>query len=244
MSNLSSPRTLAALTAALAAGAVAATPALADQQGIDPAIYETGIPAGQIEHGKVDELITGGSVPRHTLTEYWASDDRWRSVTRDVRTGRVVREAFSTPREFVYFNAGRSPRVIRGKGPDMPPMAGWTAAYNRKLVENGKLRETGSRTVAGIDGVVYASKDWVTDDPDNQTEIVLERGTFKPLSRITDLPASQGTSGFRHAEVLVSREVVAETSQTAAPLSAAAKKRVLASWNAKVRKARNARKGR
>ncbi len=252
MSILSSThRRVATAAAVLAAGAVAAAPAIADR-GIDPAIYDTGIPAGQVEHGVVDFSITGSPSPEHTRTEYWASDDRWRSITRDAKSGRVLREAFATPKEFVHLShSGNGPRVIKGKGPEVPPMAGWTAAYNSKLVARGILRETGSRPVAGIDGVVYTvpgekkSTDprsgdatWVTDDTRTRTEIVLERGTHKPLVRTSTLADNGDWGTFRQSEELVSREVLAETPQTFAPLSAKAKRQTVARWNAKLRAAR------
>ncbi|WP_205699319.1 hypothetical protein [Conexibacter sp. SYSU D00693] len=249
------PRRAAATVAALAGLGLAAAPA-ADARGIDPAVYDTGIPAGQVEHGVIDLSITGTSSNQHTRTEYWATADRWRSRTLDPDSGKVLREAFSTKTEFVYVNhAGNEPRVLRGKGPDVPPFAGWTAAYNAKLVGRGVLQPIGQRTVAGIAGIVYtvpgdrktsdpkAGDDkWVTDNTQAGTEIVLEPETHKPLARIST--ADNGRFGqFRQAEELVSREVELRTAETIAPLSAATFRRTVRSWNALV-KASKAKKAR
>jgi hypothetical protein len=231
MSHTTRITTLAATLAALALGA---TPAAAqtDQQ-VDQDVFKNGVPAGQVEHGKVRFTITGSPTPTSEVTEYWATDDAWRS--RTMRDGEVVREALSTPRQTVYLSLRKdgTHRLTRHSGPATAPLAGWTAAYNRKLVERGTIRAIGTRTVAGLAGVLYEQgASWKSDNAGSRTTIVLEEGTFAPLLRRTT--SDNGRFGtFRQTEELLTRERVAETPASIGRLSAKARAATLRAWRAR-----------
>jgi hypothetical protein len=245
----------AALSLTVAAPAAATEPP-------EPSLYQLELPEGVVEHGVVDLSITGSPAPQHTLTEYWATNERWRSVTRDARGGAVVRESFVTENETTIYSAAgfdyeggpgmgtRGGHIVRFRGRDVPPLAGWAPAYNRKLVQDGLLAPVAPVTVAGLTGTLYVvpqsrkttdpSEDdagWLTDDPDAKTEIALEDGTFAPLVRQTT--ADNGRYGtFVQREELVSRERVAGAGGLMRRLSHEAKRRAVKVWRAKVRAAR------
>ncbi|HEX5926734.1 MAG TPA: hypothetical protein VFY45_23100, partial [Baekduia sp.] len=77
--NASSIRLPLGIAAALAAIAVSA-PAVG-AAGIDPAIYDSGVLPGQVEHGVVAFTITGSPGPENRRIEYWVTADRWRDQT-------------------------------------------------------------------------------------------------------------------------------------------------------------------
>src|SRR5689334_3198009 len=108
------PRSRKRVALAVAATALLALPAGASASGsIDPAIYQSGVPANTVEHGVVDFSITGSPQPQHTKTEYWATSTRWRSVTTDASSGARLREAYGDETSSHYFNlAGAEPRVM------------------------------------------------------------------------------------------------------------------------------------
>jgi hypothetical protein len=244
-------RCLVPLLSLLAAAALAA-PAGAVQRDIPAHLYETGVPDGVVEHGVVELQISG--VPRgyesHLKTEYWALDDRFRSRTTDVATGAVVVESVVTPRGSYLFTA-RDGRVSMREGArTTPPYPGWTARYNRELVERGVLVQVGERTVAGFPGVVYAvraerktsdpdagEEQWVTDDTSSETELVFERGTFAPLVRTTRKADNGGHGDFEQREELLLRERRPETSAVARPLSTRSTSRVVQAWKKRARAA-------
>jgi hypothetical protein len=240
-------------SAAALAGLAAAPAAPAAQRTIDPALYETELPAGVVEHGVVAFTIKGSPSVVDSRTEYWATNQRWRSRTTDAKTGRLVSEGVGTETSTTYFYA-RSPRgipnVMSVDHRSTPPLAGWTAAYNRKLVQRGVLAPVSPATVAGLQGTLYAvpqerkSSDpgagedkWTTDDTSAKTEIVLEDGSFWPLVRQTS--SDNGRYGtFVQREELLSRERTQATEQLVAQFSHAARQRRVKAWNAKVRAAK------
>lgn len=242
-----SSRLAAVAAVALAGLAAGASPALAERT-VDPVVYETGVPAGVVEHGVVDFSITGSPVLQHTVTEYWASQDRWRSRVTDGK-GKLLRETFSTKASTTTYSA-RTGKVTTHEGPETPPLAGWTAGYNRKLVERGTVVQTGTRTVAGIPGLVFevpgerkttdpdaGEGAWVTDNTDSATTLVLEAGTFAPLVRRTQAP--NGEFGlFVQEERLTERDRTAATATSLARLTAKAKAKAVKRWKAKAAAAR------
>src|SRR4051812_889202 len=246
------------LALAVAATAALALPAGASASGtIDPAVYDSGVPANTVEHGVVDFSITGSPRPQHTKTEYWATSTRWRSVTTDASSGVRLREAYGDEKSSHYFNlAGDDPRVMDIHAPSPPPLAGWTPAYNKKLVDRGLLQAVGPVTIAGIQGTDYLVPDdrkssdpsagddkWKTDDTSAKTEIALEDGTYAPLVRqTTTANGSYGT--FRQREELTFRERVPATPETTSNLTRSALTRTARAWSAKVRAAKKAKKAR
>lgn len=248
-------RRAAALACAAAALGGLAAPAGADaQRTLDPAIYDTELPAGVVEHGVVAFTITGSPSPMDTRTEYWATKDRWRSRTTDAKSGDLVREAIGTETSTTYFSIrsrGGVPRVTTIPHRSTPPLAGWTAAYNRKLVARGVLQPVSPITVAGIQGTLYAvpqerkSTDpdagedrWVSDTTSAKTEIALEDGTGWPLVRQTSQENNGRYGTFVQREELLSRERTPATERVVAQFSRAAKDRRVRAWNAKVRAAK------
>ncbi|WP_272473293.1 hypothetical protein [Baekduia alba] len=229
-----------------ASGAVAALalPALAGAApaALDPALTDTGIPAGVLEHGVVAFDLTGVPKPSHGTTEYWATSSSWRSVSRDA-SGALSAQGVSSPSGSVVFNA-KERISFRSDGPSTPPFAGWSPAYNKKLVAGGLLQPIGPQTVAGIAGTKYTVPDgkksndpstgadhWVTDNTAAQTTIVLEDGTYAPLVReSTSDNGSYGT--FDQRETLQSREHTPLTSATAtaARVSKPALAKLLTRW--------------
>jgi hypothetical protein len=244
------------LAAASLAALAVAVPA-ASAAGIDPAIYETGVPAGQVEHGTVAFTITGAPTPQNRHTEYWLSADRWQERTTDGNTGELlegsVHDATGTTTIQYKPIAGR-PSVSHFDGDDSVPGAGFPAPFNRKLLETGvvegtdehplkvTLQATGPQTIAGFAGTAYEQLTngqqglIPTEGPamaGSHSILVLQNGTYQPLLRETTLPnGSYGT--FDQREVLLSRETVpaAHASVKLTKLSIA---RTISKWRAKIR---------
>ncbi len=257
MTSTQSPpvhRRALALACSAAALAGLAGPAGAQaQRTVDPAVFDTGLPAGVVEHGVVAFTIKGSPQPANTRTEYWATNQRWRSRTTDAKTGELLREAIGTEHSTTYFSVrppNGIPNVMTSPHRSTPPLAGWTAAYNRKLVERGVLRAASPITIAGLQGTLYTVPEerkstdpdagddrWVTDDTSSKTEIALEDGTAWPLMRQTT--ADNGRYGtFVQREELLTRERNQATDQLVAQFSRAAKDRRVRAWKAKVRAAK------
>jgi hypothetical protein len=251
-------RRLAPTIGAVAAVAALAAPSLASaSQQLDPAIYETGVPAGVVEHGVVALDITGTPKPQHSKTEYWATSTSWRSITRDA-SGAITSRALSTPSGSAFLSTTGDKYSYRASIPSPPPFAGWSAAYNKKLVERGTLQASGAETVAGIEGTRYVVPDskkstdpnaaagsWVTDDTTSETTLVLENGTFAPLVRETTHPNNGQYGTFDQRESLVSRdrEPLTAANASAARVTKGALSRLGASWKAKATKKRSTHRG-
>lgn len=258
-------RTTALLGAVLATAAVAAPAADAAGKGqLDPAIYDAEIPAGVVEHGVVSLDITGSPAPQDDLTEYWATNTRWRSITRDKSDGTLLREAWGDEHGTTYFTHKQRPqpnlkvpkgaprpedmpKLMATKHRSTPPLAGWTPAYNRNLVTKGLLSPLSPVTIAGIAGTLYVvpqdrkttdpdkvGQDWVTDDTSGRTEIALENGTFAPLVRQTSRPNNGEYGTFVQREELVSRERITDDSALREKLSYAAKRKKIKAFKAKI----------
>jgi hypothetical protein len=228
-------RTAAALAAA--AFALLAAPAAAER--IDPSVYESDVPAGMVEHGVIAFTITGTAAEyeRDKRIEYWATRERVRTRTTDARTGRLLSESFSTRSETVISSGGRTTRL---PGPETEPRPGWSSAYTARLIERGALSPAGEREVAGLPGLVYASRPeggWRSDSAESRTELVVERGTGIALSRITTQPnGAYGT--FRQAEVLLHRDLQPASATSLRRFSAASKRRAVRTWTARAARRR------
>ena len=220
----------------------------------------------------VGVTITGSPAPIDDTTEYWATNTRWRSITKDTSDGTLLREAWGDESGTTYFTHQRRPqpglkvpkgaprpedmpKLIVTKGRSTPPLAGWTPAYNRKLVAKGLLSPLSPVTIAGLSGTLYVvpqeqkstdpgatGEKWVTDDTGSRTEIALENDTFAPLARQTSKEHNGEYGTFVQREELVSRERTADASTLRAKLSSAAKQRKIKAFKAKIAKAGKARR--
>jgi hypothetical protein len=245
----------------LAAGALAlAVPGAAGADGLDPSIYDPGVPAGQVEHGVVAFTLTGSAGDsQHRRVEYWNTAGRWREQVTDSRTGELiggrVHDATGTTwLQYKPFNG--DPKVLHYKGEDSVPGAGSPAPYNRKLAETGLMQGTGKfpvmvtlqplgpRTIAGFAGTTYEQLSngqpgigplGKAAVPGSHVTLVLQDGTFQPLLREYSTPNGRfGTLVQR--EVLLSRETTPAARATV-KLTRASFTKVIAGWRAKVRAA-------
>jgi hypothetical protein len=246
-----------ATVAALAAVAVAA-PATASA--IDSSIYETGVPAGQVEHGVLAFTITGSPTPESRRVEYWVTADRWREQTTDRKTGELiggrVHDANGTT-WLQYKPINGDPRVLHFKGNDSVPGPGFPAPYNRKmaagLITEGSptepaqitLQPIGPRTIVGFAGTAYErlrdGQPGIGRVGEPATEgthstVVLQDGTFQPL--LTETTGPNGSYGtFDQREVLLSRETT-PTAQASVRLTKDGFARTIKGWRAKVKAAK------
>jgi hypothetical protein len=246
---------------ALAAGAVALgvlTSGVAHADGIDPAVYDPGLPAGQVEHGKYRFEISGSAGnDQSRITEYWVSQTRWKSETRDAATGELENAAVHDENGTTwisYHPTGDTPPRIHFSGNDSIPGPGYPAPFNTKLLTTGvvmgraphlvttTLQPVGPETVAGLAGTKYevlsngkAGIDAGTLDG-SHSYITLENGTNKPLGRETTGP--NGSYGqFDQKETLLSRET-ASSGAVVARVSRVGIKHTISTWKAKVKKAK------
>jgi hypothetical protein len=236
------------------AGALAALGASAPAAGagaIDPAIYASDVPIGQVVHGVMSSSLTGAPRPYDWRVEYWIGPDRWREQTTDAKTGELIggriHDASGTT-WLQYRPVNGDPRVLHFKGQDSVPGPGTPAAYNRKLVETGvlqgsdahpitvTLQPTGPRTIAGFAGTAYEQlsngQPGVGEAAGSHATLVLEDGTLAPLLREWTLPKGSGQA-FRQREVLLSRQTL--SSGATSVLTRPALARTVARWKAKVR---------
>jgi hypothetical protein len=251
--NISSKRrVLGVATAAAATLAVAAPVAGAAAGAVDPAVYDSGTPAGSVEHGVESLAITGSREPRDERIEYWVSGDRFRELTTDAKTGKLitarVHDRTGTTWYSVHGPAGR-PDVEHGNGPDSIPGPGWPAAYNKELLAGttqhsgrrswrASLQAIGPVTIAGIAGT--KSELLINGHPEQggtRIFLTLDAGA-KPLQRETTSP--RGTGGaFDQLETLTSRETI-PAAQAAPQLSQASFKASIKHWKATAAKAKRA----
>jgi hypothetical protein len=260
--NASSIRLPLGIAAALASVCIAAP--VAGALDIDPSIYDSGVPAGKVEHGVVAFTITGSPSNQSRRIEYWISADRWRDQTTDAKTGELisgrVHDATGTT-WMQYKPINGDPKVVHFSGNDSVPGAGYPAAFNRKMVEQGvmegsdkypikvTLQPTGPRTVAGFAGTAYEqlsngepglAKVGDGGVPGSHIVLVLQDGTFQPLLRETSGPNGEfGT--FVQREELLSRETTS-SGAVAARMTKSAFARTVTKWKAKVKAIKAAKK--
>jgi hypothetical protein len=259
-SSMRLPLGIAAALAALALGGASAAGAAA----IDPAIYDSGVLPGQVEHGVVAFTITGSPGPENRRIEYWVTADRWRDQITDAKTGeliagRVHDSGGTTWLQYKPING--DPKVVHFNGNDSVPGAGFPAPFNRKLVETGvlegsdqhpqmvTLQPIGPRTIAGFTGTAYEqltngqpglAKVGGAADADSHSILVLQDGTYQPLLRETTAPnGSFGT--FDQREELISRETTS-TADAGVKLTKLGFARTVTKWKAKVKAAKAAAK--
>jgi hypothetical protein len=230
----------------------------------EPLIYDTGVPAGQVEHGVVHSTLSGGAghYGWNWRVEYWVTADRYREQTTDWNTGELLSGRIwdSTGVTWLqYKKVNSDPKVLHFHGHDSVPGPGTPAPYNRVLATQGlsngtpdstidvTLQPIGPQTIAGFAGTRYEQ---LTDGqpglqgPNNPSGgeshviLVLQNGTFQPL--MNEITADNGRWGtLDQKEVLVSRETHS-AGVAGAPLSRRALARTIRSWKAKVAAAKRA----
>jgi hypothetical protein len=258
-------RLLTAAIAAIAALAAGAS-STAAAAGFDPAIYDPGVAAGQVEHGVVAFRLSGSPTPEHRRIEYWITAGRWREQTTDAATGALIAGRVHDARGTTWLQykpINGDPRILHFKGDDSVPGAGYPAPYNRKLVETGLLQGSaeiplmvtlqpiGTRTIAGFSGTTYEqltngrpglARVGAEPERDSHAILVLQTGTFQPLLR--EFSAPNGSFGtIVQREVLLSRETT-PVGRARVQLTEAGFARTVAQWRAKVRAAKAIKKKR
>jgi hypothetical protein len=247
----------AAATAALAVAAPAAGAA-----GLDPAIYDTGVPAGQVEHGTYAFTISGSAGnDQDRKIEYWISGTRWRDQTRDAQSGDLLyaRVHDDTGTTWIdYHPPADRPPVIHFSGNDSVPSPGYRPAWNAKMLagtlvlgnpgheQHVTLQPLGPQTLAGLTGTRYevlTNGKTGIDDPGaggSHSYVTFEDGTNLPLARETTAPNGRyGT--FDQKEELIARDTTGDDAALA-QVSRLSFKKTVAKWKATVAKAKATKK--
>jgi hypothetical protein len=188
--NLKTP-----LLTTVALAVVAATPAAAHvghdlPRPSDPAYA---VPDGKIEHSVTVTEVTGSqAVARHTRTELWMTRNRARSVTTNVKTGRVTSETVITPTETRTYSAQtRQVTVRKTRRAEIP----WRSflyemALQRAYVEQGITKVVGETTVRDRRALFVESVPgkWTSDRPDGRTVALIDAETYALYERTSTLP--------------------------------------------------------
>ena len=172
------------------------------------------VPAGRIEHTVTVTKITGSrAVARHTRNELWMTRNRARSVTTDVKTGRVTFEMVVTPTETRTYSAQtRRVTVRRTRRAGIP----WNSfrfemAVQRAYVEQGITKVIGETTVRDRRALVVESVPgtWTSDRPDGRTIAVIDAETYALYERTSTLP--NGT--FTQKETFETQELLSPSAR-------------------------------
>jgi hypothetical protein len=172
---------LAGLAAAALAAGVSAGAAHADGFVVnDPALD---VPADKIEH-VVRDFHTTGSYGRHTRDELYLGSDKAHWISRDAKTGRIVRETTFDRGKSLTYEADTNTITEMDDRMSTPPwqtVAQEAAVWKHAFAE-GKTRQTGETTVNGRRALVLESVPgrWVTDEPSGVTTMVVDAETFVP----------------------------------------------------------------
>jgi hypothetical protein len=187
------------LLAALALPAFAGSAAAAELPAPgDPAFR---VPAGKVEHTVTTVRVSGtNALASHEHIERWITATRARTVVRDARTGKVLRELTYAPGEHRVFDAAkhRVTVVIRDRRRDAAPpwnTAAFEAAVQKAYVDQGITRVTGETVVGGRRALVVESVPgrWHSDEPASRTSAVVDAETFALLQRTTAMPDGRAT---------------------------------------------------
>lgn len=192
--------TKAPLITTIALALVAATPAAAHvnhdlPRPGDPAFA---VPAGKIEHSVTVTKVSGSEArPSHTRHELWMTRNRARSVSTDVKTGKVTFEMVVTPTETRTYSAQtRRVTVQKTRRPSIPYNS-WLfeAAVQKAYVEQGITKVIGETTVRGRRALVVESVPgkWTSDRPDGRTVAVVDAETYALYERTSTLPDGEFT---------------------------------------------------
>jgi hypothetical protein len=257
--SISPKRGVLGVAAAAAVLSIAAPVAGASSGGVDPAVYDSGVPAGTVEHGVESFTVTGSTRPSSERVEYWVSASRFREQTTDVKTGKLIAARVHDASGTTSFSANGPaghPLVEHFAGNDSIPGPGWPAPYNKKLLAGttqrnathswrASLAPIGPVTIAQIAGTKYelmtnGHPEQATSKGTQHTYLTLDADA-KPLQRETTTPNGKGAA-FDQLETLLSRETLSPSAATS-HISRASFRASIKSWKAKAAKAeRTARK--
>jgi hypothetical protein len=194
-------------TLAFAGGAAAGSAQAGGFVVNDPALD---VPANRIEH-TVREFSTTGSYGRHTLDELWLGSDKAHWISRDVKTGRIVRETTFSKGKSLTYDSGENTITEMNDKVSSPPWQTMAqqAAIWRHAFEQGTTRKVGDATVLGRPALVLQSvpEKWTTDEPSQTTTMVVDAETFSVYEITSVLPKQD----FTQDDVLKSFEVVDRT---------------------------------
>lgn len=199
MNNMTPLLTTIALTLVTATTATAHVNHDLPQPG-DPAYA---VPAGKIEHSVTVTKVSGAKArPSHTRHELWMTRNRARSVTTDVKTGKVTFEMVVTPTETRTYSAKtRRVTVQKTRRPNIPYNS-WLfeAAVQKAYVEQGITKITGETTVRDRRALIVESVPgkWTSDRPDGTTIAVVDAETYALYERTSTLPDGEFTQTETH----------------------------------------------
>jgi hypothetical protein len=187
-------------------------------------VIETGIPAGQTEHGSFTS--TNVNDPHWKFfrrVEYWATSDRWMATATD-RAGHLIDQQLGGPEGWTTYtgptrrrvgNSISVPAVHHSAARQLPPFPGYGAPGNQEGIASGwflPVAGAAARTIAGFTGTVYEQNP-TRSRPGETDLVVLQDGTLAPLLRETKI-AHPGGGGraIDFQDRLRSREDVASPS--------------------------------
>ena len=174
-----------ALTGVLALGVAAPSASAAT------AVDKTAVAAGKLEH-TVSRVTVSGSraVPSDVRTHVYVAANASRSLTRDVKSGKLVSETASGPGGSFTWDAETNKVRFTKKatGPAYGSFAA-DAANLRAQVADKALVETG-RTVVGTRQalVLGVGPAYRTSDPGTEDVVVVDAASFALISRTTTAP--------------------------------------------------------
>jgi len=163
-----------------------------------PGDAQYAVPAGKVEHSITVTEVTGSkAVPSRTRHELWLSRNRARSVSTDMKTGKVTVEIVVTRKQTRMYSAetGRV-TVRRNREASMPwNSSRFEAAVQRAYVQEGITKVVGETTVRGRRAFVVESVPgkWVSDEPDSRTVAVVDAETYELYERTSTLPDGEFT---------------------------------------------------
>jgi hypothetical protein len=235
---------------AAAAALVVAAPAAHAAGGAQPPsahVVETGVAAGQTEHGVF--ISTNVADPHwkfYRHVEYWATSNRWMATATD-RAGRLIDQQLGGPEGWTTYTGPNvrkgpdgtivTPSVQTSRAHQLPPFPGYGAPGNAEALANGWFLPLAGRppqTIAGFAGTLY-QQDPRRSRPGEVDTVVLQDGTLQPLLRETKV-AHPGGGGraIDFQDRLVSREDVPSASARV-QLTHLTYRRTVGRWRAKVR---------
>ena len=179
---------------------VAAVPAAAH---VDPDLPRPGdpafaVPAGKIEHSVTVTKVSGSKArPSHTRHELWMTRDRARSVSTDVKTGKVTFEMVVTPTETRTYSAQTRRVTVQKTRRASIPYNSWLfeAALQKAYVEQGITKVIGEKTVRDRRALIVESVPgkWTSDQPRGRTVAVVDAVTYALYERTSTLPDGEFT---------------------------------------------------
>jgi hypothetical protein len=210
-------------------------------------VVETGVAAGQTEHGVfISTNVADPHWKYYRHVEYWATSDRWMATATD-RAGHRIDQQLGGPEGWTTYTGpsrrkgldGRVhlPAVHATRGHQLPPFPGYGAPGNAEAIANGwftPLAGQPPQTIAGFTGTVYRQDPRRSPRGEIDT-VVLQDGTLQPLLQETKV-AHPGGGGppIDFQDRLVSRED-GPSASARVQLTHLTYTRTVSRWRAKVR---------